>query len=172
MDHDLFSLDHDLWMCRVLLAGAVVGCLSTLAWVACSHIYSLYLQIEERQNDRQNAAKVKAFLTKASTPLPDVVCAICLDEDEASKGRWRELPCGHHFHMDCMLFWLDKRMCCPLCRCDVDFPRHLLPLPTPMDTLKELIADAVAQEEALSNSDLPGLVPSVSSSHPLGDEQA
>lgn len=44
-------------------------------------------------------------------------CCICLDKfNETNKAK---MPCGHYFHTDCILNWVDKKkrnMNCPICR--------------------------------------------------------
>lgn len=47
--------------------------------------------------------------------VEDAVCCICL-------GRYRDgvelrqLPCNHHFHVQCVDTWLKLNSCCPLCK--------------------------------------------------------
>ena len=40
-------------------------------------------------------------------------CPICLKELEYSQVF---LPCGHTFHGDCILDWIDRKKNCPICR--------------------------------------------------------
>lgn len=53
-------------------------------------------------------------------------CVICLDEyaDETPVMR---LKCGHHYHTDCFLKWLDEKDQCPICGQDLEHAtdRHL-----------------------------------------------
>lgn len=46
-------------------------------------------------------------------------CTICLETRANTDEGWRTLPCGHHFHRPCLLEWLSRSHCCPLCRCDL-----------------------------------------------------
>ena len=45
-------------------------------------------------------------------------CPICLDK--LNKFNKAKMPCGHYFHTDCILDWVDKckncKMSCPVCR--------------------------------------------------------
>ena len=46
-------------------------------------------------------------------------CIICTKKLET----YSSLPCGHIFHSDCILTWLDKKMSCPICRIKVCWDR-------------------------------------------------
>lgn len=48
-------------------------------------------------------------------------CAICL-EDYKEGEELRFLPCTelHHFHVDCVDQWLERKKCCPLCKVNID----------------------------------------------------
>jgi hypothetical protein len=48
-------------------------------------------------------------------------CAVCIDDlDGLDPSLLTVLPCGHHFHTDCILPWLTERQSkCPLCKFDV-----------------------------------------------------
>ncbi|CAN0075175.1 unnamed protein product, partial [Heterosigma akashiwo] len=47
-----------------------------------------------------------------------VCCAICLDD--LVKGQWAtQLPCGHRFHSQCALRWLNICGECPLCKISI-----------------------------------------------------
>ena len=41
-------------------------------------------------------------------------CSICLHAQEA---HLREMPCGHTYHSDCLVPWLQQQRTCPQCRC-------------------------------------------------------
>jgi len=48
----------------------------------------------------------------------DQECAICMGDGGLLEG-WRELPCNHQFHQECLLEWLQRSRRCPLCRLDL-----------------------------------------------------
>ena len=45
-------------------------------------------------------------------------CSICYDEFAVGE-KVREVPCGHRFHNECLLGWLERSGCCPFCRKEV-----------------------------------------------------
>ncbi|OQR96433.1 hypothetical protein THRCLA_07292 [Thraustotheca clavata] len=50
-------------------------------------------------------------------------CAICLEDQSSSKDYTFELPCGHHFHQNCILEWFDTQHTCPMCRMEASSGR-------------------------------------------------
>jgi hypothetical protein len=46
---------------------------------------------------------------------PDDKCGICF-EVPIENDKWRELPCGHKFHPECIDVWLVNSELCPMCR--------------------------------------------------------
>lgn len=48
----------------------------------------------------------------------DAVCCICLGK-YIDGVELRELPCTHHFHVECVDKWLKINASCPLCKHDV-----------------------------------------------------
>jgi len=46
-------------------------------------------------------------------------CAICLSDYEVGQGI-RFLPCGHHFHAECIDRWLPLNKSCPFCKQHID----------------------------------------------------
>lgn len=48
----------------------------------------------------------------------DAVCCICL-ANYVNNDELRELPCVHHFHMECVDKWLKINALCPLCKSEV-----------------------------------------------------
>lgn len=64
---------------------------------------------------------------RASPPLEQSTCAICLDDFTESQSQVRELPCRHVFHNNCVdLFLLDTSSLCPLCKQSV-LPKGYIP---------------------------------------------
>ncbi len=56
-------------------------------------------------------------------------CSICLNDCNSRKlDKLSNISCGHHFHSQCINKWLEKNLCCPLCRkrCAQQRPRYSL----------------------------------------------
>jgi hypothetical protein len=49
-------------------------------------------------------------------------CAICREPMTAAK----KLPCGHMFHANCLLSWIEHRSICPSCRREINTNNHNL----------------------------------------------
>ncbi|KIZ06803.1 E3 ubiquitin-protein ligase [Monoraphidium neglectum] len=50
----------------------------------------------------------------------DDCCATCLEMYTQSNPRiWTQ--CGHHFHMQCIYEWLERKETCPLCESEIRF---------------------------------------------------
>lgn len=59
----------------------------------------------------------------------DSLCSICLGKYR-DKVELRELPCSHHFHVECVDIWLKINASCPLCKYDLSSTRELHELAT------------------------------------------
>eukprot|EP00928_Gymnodinium_smaydae_P078115 TRINITY_DN6176_c0_g1_i3.p1 TRINITY_DN6176_c0_g1~~TRINITY_DN6176_c0_g1_i3.p1 ORF type:complete len:155 (-),score=8.19 TRINITY_DN6176_c0_g1_i3:377-841(-) len=44
------------------------------------------------------------------------LCDVCSHEDQGNNARWRQLPCRHVFHVECIDPWIYKGNRCPTCR--------------------------------------------------------
>jgi len=108
-----------------LMAGLI---LQTIARVAVALIFSrtLFLQIPTAEQTRRveaaDPADVQALptLTFSEQLFPEgMSCAICLCEFEG-RAHLRRLPCGHHFHVQCVDAWLRRSKRCPLCMTAID----------------------------------------------------
>ena len=45
----------------------------------------------------------------------EVTCCVCQEEFELG-GKAKMMPCGHPFHYDCLIEWLQRHNTCPTCR--------------------------------------------------------
>ena len=66
-----------------------------------------------------------------STENMDVICSICLGVYQEGQQLF-VLNCGHVYHEDCILTWLDEDNICPICRrimsgSDLDFVVQTIP---------------------------------------------
>jgi len=77
---------------------------------------------KDAENQRQSAVLALTDLQEHSSPVGggggEHVCSICLNEDPAADEARPavSLPCGHHFHEDCVIDWFSTSPTCPLCR--------------------------------------------------------
>ncbi|KAK4266771.1 hypothetical protein QN277_023648 [Acacia crassicarpa] len=77
------------------------------------------------------ASCCKGIMTECGSDTPaehalskeDAECCICLCAYEDG-AELRELPCGHHFHADCIDKWLIINANCPLCKFNVHTGNH------------------------------------------------
>lgn len=46
-------------------------------------------------------------------------CFVCFEEFNKDE-KVKRLPCGHHYHCDCILPWLQQHGTCPVCRKTLD----------------------------------------------------
>jgi hypothetical protein len=75
---------------------------------------------ESMQIVKMIPASNDALLSLKAYSLPRT-CAICMerfhdDYDDDSDVKVSTMPCGHIFHYNCILQWLQKGHVCPLCR--------------------------------------------------------
>jgi hypothetical protein len=81
---------------------------------------------ESMQIVKMIPASNDALLSLKAYSLPRT-CTICMerfhDDDDIEKGsddnsdvKVSAMPCGHIFHYNCILQWLQKGHVCPLCR--------------------------------------------------------
>jgi hypothetical protein len=52
-------------------------------------------------------------------PEDDAMCAICVCDYQPDE-RLSTLPCGHHYHQECVERWLYTSLSCPVCKQGVD----------------------------------------------------
>ncbi|EQC35618.1 hypothetical protein SDRG_06902 [Saprolegnia diclina VS20] len=78
-----------------------------------------FLEMPVAVEDEEHRLSCGRQLQSHTAPTDDA-CPICMCEfDELSNDDTvLELTCGHTFHESCLVHWLDKKMTCPLCRCE------------------------------------------------------
>uniref|UniRef100_A0A0D9X8P5 RING-type E3 ubiquitin transferase n=1 Tax=Leersia perrieri TaxID=77586 RepID=A0A0D9X8P5_9ORYZ len=69
---------------------------------------------EGGENAPASAASIAALPT-VEVSEPAAACAICKDDLPLASPA-RRLPCGHLYHSDCIVQWLEMRNSCPVCR--------------------------------------------------------
>jgi hypothetical protein len=58
-------------------------------------------------------------LVRVDTQLDDnelPTCSVCLDQATQGDELWRQLPCAHIFHRECIDSWLRINAVCPMCK--------------------------------------------------------
>ena len=65
----------------------------------------------------ENTVNGFPLINYPDTRVNEDFCPICLS-DYVGGSLLKELPCGHHFHTNCVSAWLHDKTSCPLCRHD------------------------------------------------------
>lgn len=63
---------------------------------------------------RRSSKIVPIIFPKASEYTDSKECSICFNNIKSYHNGI--LPCGHMFHSDCILKWIERSSTCPLCR--------------------------------------------------------
>ena len=61
-----------------------------------------------------NKIQINKFIKKTYKTNCEEDCIICFD-NYLENNKCSELYCGHKFHKDCLLQWMNERKTCPLC---------------------------------------------------------
>jgi len=114
----------DVLVARTLVSLTLVPISAALTWFVQRRLEAIRLRWGQ-----QGPALKEIIEFIAASPPPEVPCgtecAICLSDDAELLADWRELRCGHQFHMDCLRAWLERERRCPLCRLDLH-PAYLV----------------------------------------------
>ncbi len=66
---------------------------------------------------RKSSKIVPIIFPKTTECTDHQECSICLNNIKTYYNG--VLPCGHIFHTDCILKWIDRSNTCPMCRQDL-----------------------------------------------------
>ncbi|KAI4973783.1 hypothetical protein ZWY2020_041564 [Hordeum vulgare] len=82
-----------------------------------------HVGVARAPDDPACALVVDEALKTVHAPSDGHDCPICMEDDDvdddaatASPRAWRETPCGHRFHKQCVERWLRVKGSCPMCR--------------------------------------------------------
>jgi hypothetical protein len=50
----------------------------------------------------------------------DELCSTCLEPYDAVSNPRMWTKCGHHFHFQCVVSWLERKETCPICETRID----------------------------------------------------
>ena len=83
-------------------------------------IQSMYRESREKEQEAvclspMMKKKLRRPILDKDTYCNQPICPICSD-DFAVGSNVLQLPCGHIFHEDCAIPWLDVKKTCPICR--------------------------------------------------------
>ena len=103
-----------------------------------SVVRSAATRIQKRVRGKQTRKKTSALMRDKRNLEITKQCAICLDKVQ-STDPITSLPCGHRFHTECIMRWLQTGIAvCPLCRSAI-----------PNNTYAHLANPTMTYEEAL-----------------------
>jgi hypothetical protein len=71
-------------------------------------------------------------------------CCVCLDTLELGNTNTTLTPCGHAYHLSCLLSSLRNKNLCPMCRGSLEEPR---PVPTTTNILRPANAEQIIRDE-------------------------
>jgi len=107
------------------LIGDFCKTISEILSMCCCTCYGTSPQIQPQniahnqnsQNQLLNSLNrhLTSYLPISSTPPSDGICAICA-ADAILGDTWKQLPCKHKFHPQCVDPWITENNSCPLCR--------------------------------------------------------
>ncbi|XP_026410204.1 E3 ubiquitin-protein ligase RNF181-like [Papaver somniferum] len=72
------------------------------------------------QKIRASSSFIQGLKRESCLPsTANIACAICLELSRV-KEEISRMPCGHIFHADCLISWLEQSNSCPMCRFKVE----------------------------------------------------
>ncbi|XP_064629935.1 RING finger protein 24-like isoform X2 [Lineus longissimus] len=83
-----------------------------LSFLFCCYLCRLKQQAREDMGFRQ------VIFQKNKTTIDTDLCPVCLEEFH-SKDTVALCPCGHSFHKQCLVQWLEQKNSCPMCKASV-----------------------------------------------------
>jgi len=90
------------------------------------------------------SALASASATEPEDQTQTFTCCVCLDTLNSGDKNTTLTPCGHAYHLSCLLSSLRTKNSCPMCRGSLEDPR---PKPSTTNTLRPSNAEQIIRDE-------------------------
>jgi hypothetical protein len=94
--------------------------------------------------DTTTNATASASATEPEDQTQTFTCCVCLDTLNSGDKNTTLTPCGHAYHLSCLLSSLRTKNSCPMCRGSLEDPR---PKPSTTNTLRPSNAEQIIRDE-------------------------
>jgi len=77
-------------------------------------------RLDSRSEDSTTGVRTTTPMSEDTGDTPTLDCVICYNEiDVNDRQGYMLAPCDHIFHRRCLEQWMDVKMECPICRCNL-----------------------------------------------------
>jgi len=90
--------------------------------------YEMLLSLDQNKRNTKGATKeqiksIKSHKVKSDTKLKNEQCSICLEDitGKQTNAKYKQLPCSHAYHPQCIDRWLAESRTCPVCSSEINF---------------------------------------------------
>jgi len=111
-----------IFMSTAGIGGGEGGSPLTIGDYAVGNIDSILNRILQSESHTRTPAASKKFIASlpkiaisADQEKAGLDCSVCKEKFKENESA-HQLPCGHWYHPDCILPWLERNNTCPLCR--------------------------------------------------------
>ena len=108
------------------------------------HYTHQLFQCEHASASAAPLAFASASATEPEDQTQTFTCCVCLDTLNSGDKNTTLTPCGHAYHLSCLLSSLRTKNSCPMCRGSLEDPR---PKPSTTNTLRPSNAEQIIRDE-------------------------